>query len=99
MEEKEAFKKRPSRYVDKHIQQQQHDEEKEGFTMVSLDESFFVYDTRVRRVWINKEKRPVVRIIGSHKHKHSCLFGAISIEGNEFLDSMISSMAIHFYLF
>ena len=97
MEEKEAFKKRPSRYVDKHIQQQQHDEEKEGFTIVSLDESFFVYDTRVRRVWINKEKRPVVRIIGSHKHKHSCLFGAISIEGKQlFRQHMIYSMVIHF---
>jgi len=86
--------------VDKHIQQQQqqqHDEEKEGFTIVSLDESFFVYDTLVRRVWINKEKRSVVRITGSHKHE--CLCGAISIEGNQFLDSMISSMAIHFYLF
>jgi len=52
-----------------------------GFTLVSTDESFFFYDSLVRRVWIDKEKRPVVRIIGSHKH--SCLFGAISMEGKQ----------------
>ena len=60
----------------KHIQQK----EEEGFTLVSLDESFFFYDSIVRRVWIDKEKRPVVRVTGSHKH--SCIFGAINIEGN-----------------
>ncbi|MDQ6723640.1 MAG: hypothetical protein M3Z01_05175 [Thermoproteota archaeon] len=37
--------------VDKHIQQQQQDKEKEeGFTIVSLDESFFFYDSLVRRI-------------------------------------------------
>ena len=51
-----------------------------GFTIVSLDESFLFYDSLVRRVWIDKEKRPVVRITGSHNH--SCLFGVIrSMEG------------------
>lgn len=29
-------------------------------------------------MWIDKNKRPIVRITGSHKH--SCIFGAISIE-------------------
>src|SRR4051795_6025169 len=60
--------------VDKQLQE-------EGFTLVSLDESFFFYDSLVRRVWIDKEKRPVVRITGSHKH--SCLFGATSLEGKQ----------------
>ena len=60
----------------KHIQQK----EEEGFTLVSLDESFFFYDSIVRRVWIEKEKRPVVRVTGSHQY--SCIFGAINIEGN-----------------
>jgi hypothetical protein len=64
--------------VDKHIQQ---DEEKEGFTLVSLDESFFFYDSLVRMVWIDENKRPIVRITGSHKY--SCIFGAISIEGKQ----------------
>jgi len=45
---------------------------------VSLDESFLFYDTLVRRVWIDATKRPVVRMTGSHKH--SCLFGAISMD-------------------
>jgi hypothetical protein len=49
--------------VNKHIQQQE--EEKEGFTVVSLDESFFFYDSIVRRVWIEDNKRLIVRITGS----------------------------------
>ena len=39
----------------------------EGFTTVSLDESFFFYDSLVRRVWIYKDYRPVVKVAGSHK--------------------------------
>ena len=75
MEEKEAFKKRPNKYLwmcSSSKQQQQED----GFTIVSLDESFFFYDSLVRRVWIDENKRPIVRVTGSHKH--SCIFGAIS---------------------
>jgi hypothetical protein len=52
--------------------------EQKDFAIVSLDESFFFYDSLVRRVWIDKEKRPVVRITGSHEY--SCLFGAISMD-------------------
>ena len=55
--------------------------QKKGFTLVSLDESFIYYDSLVRRVWIDEKKRPVVRISGSHKH--SCLFGAISLAGKQ----------------
>ncbi len=45
------------------------------------DESFFFYDYLVRRVWIDENKRPVVRVTGSHQH--SCIFGAISIDGKQ----------------
>ena len=55
--------------------------EKKGFTLVSLDESFIFYDSLERRVWIDEKKRPVVKITGSHKH--SCLFGAINMEGKQ----------------
>jgi hypothetical protein len=37
------------------------------FTIVSIEESFFFYDSLVGCVWIDK-KRPVVRVIGSHQH-------------------------------
>ena len=60
-------------------QQQQQQETK--FTIVSLDESFFFYDSLVRRVWIDESKRPIVRVTGSHKH--SCIFGAISLDGKQ----------------
>lgn len=46
-----------------------------------MDESFFFYDSLVRRVWIEQDKRPIVRITGSHKH--SCIFGAIGLEGRK----------------
>ncbi len=59
-------------------QQQQQGEEKKGFTIVSIDESFFFYDSLARRVWIDENKRPVVRITGSHQR--SCVFEAISME-------------------
>jgi transposase len=52
-----------------------------GFTVVSLDESFFFYDSLVRKVWIRKDERPVVRITGSHQE--SVLFGATSLEGKQ----------------
>jgi hypothetical protein len=52
--------------------------EKKNFSIVSLDESFFFYDSPVRRVWIDAKKRPVVRITGSHEI--SCLFGAVRMD-------------------
>ena len=48
---------------------------------VSLDESFFFFDSLVRKVWIFKDTRPVVRITGSHQQ--SSLFGAISLDGRQ----------------
>jgi hypothetical protein len=56
-------------------------QKEEGFTVVSMDESFFFYDSLVKRVWISKNERPVVRIIGSHQE--SVLFGATSLEGKQ----------------
>jgi hypothetical protein len=58
----------------------QHEKKKKrkNFTIVSQDESFFFYDSLVRRVWIDAKKRPVVRIICSHEI--SCLFGAVSMD-------------------
>jgi hypothetical protein len=53
----------------------QHRENRKEFEIVSLDESFFFYDSLVRKVWIDAKKRPVVRIMGSHEI--SCLFGAV----------------------
>ncbi len=57
--------------------QEQQQQEDVGFAVVSLDESFFFYDYLVRRVWIDENKRPIVRVTGSHKH--SCIFRAISL--------------------
>jgi hypothetical protein len=54
---------------------------REGFTVVSLDESFFFYDSLVRKVWIEENSRPVVTVTGSHRH--SCLFGALGLDGRQ----------------
>jgi transposase len=52
-----------------------------GFTAASMDESFFFFDSIIRKVWIFRSTRPVVRITGSHQH--SCLFGAIGLDGRQ----------------
>jgi hypothetical protein len=52
-----------------------------GFTVVSMDESFFFFDSLVRKVWTKKNSRPVAIITGSHKN--SCVFGAMSLEGKQ----------------
>ncbi len=51
------------------------------FIVVSTDEVFIFYDSLVKRVWIEDDKRPVGMVTGSHKH--SCLFGAISLDGKQ----------------
>ena len=63
------------------MDKQQEQEQQESFTIISTDESFFFHDSLIRRVWIDESKRPIVRVTGSHKH--SCIFGAISMEGNQ----------------
>ena len=65
-----------------------------GFTAISLDESFFFFDSLVRKVWIFKNTRPVVRITGSHQQ--SCLFGAVSLDREDsYSDSIIISTKTH----
>ena len=81
LEEKDAFKKRSPRYLWISILKNKEQEQDSGFTVESSDESFFFYDSLVRRVWIDEKKRPIVRVTGSHKH--SCIFGAIRLGGKQ----------------
>ena len=67
--------------MDVQQQQQQQCEKKKEFAIVSTDESFFFYDSLARRVWIARDKRPVVKVTGSHQY--SCLFGAASMDGRQ----------------
>jgi hypothetical protein len=54
-------KKRSSRYLWISISSNSNSSSKKEFTIISTGESFFFYDSLVRRVWIDKEnKRPVV---------------------------------------
>jgi hypothetical protein len=48
------------------------------FTAVSLDESFFFFDSFIRRILIYKDSRPVVTITGSYKNLS--MFGATSLK-------------------
>src|SRR6478735_9421092 len=41
----------------------------------------FFYDSLVRRILIDGNNRPIVRITGWHKH--SCIFGTINMEGKQ----------------
>jgi len=71
-EEKEDFKKRAENLLNNLP---------EGFTAVSLDESHFIYDSLIRRVWIEGSSRRVAKVTGSHKHL--CAFGALSLDGRQ----------------
>ncbi|GIU71234.1 MAG: hypothetical protein KatS3mg003_0736 [Candidatus Nitrosocaldaceae archaeon] len=46
-----------------------------------LDESIFVYDVIVKKVWIYKDYRPIVKIIGSHNK--TFVFGSLSIDNKQ----------------
>jgi len=87
---KRGFQKKIEQiFMDVQQQQQQH-----GFSVVSLDESFFFYDSLVRRVWFDGNSRPIARITGSHKH--SCIFCTICLGGKQlFRQHMTNSMVIH----
>jgi hypothetical protein len=82
-EEKDVFKKKIAHIlVDKQEQQKQKQHHETEFILVSLYESFFFYDSLIRRVWIEENNRPIVKVTGSHKR--SCIFGgAISMEDKQ----------------
>ena len=61
-------------------QQKQH-QEQENVTTIYIDELFFLYDSLARCIWIDKNKRTVFRVTGSHQH--SSIFEARSIEGKQ----------------
>ena len=49
-----------------------------GFTTVLIDESFFFFDSFVKKMWVDpRECKPVVRTT-TGSHRHFCMFGAIS---------------------
>ena len=52
-----------------------------GFTVVVEDESIFIHDALVRRMWVPEGKRPIVITTGSHQKTH--VFGALSIDGKQ----------------
>ena len=60
-----------------------------------MNHSFF-YDSLVRKVWIRKDERPVVRITGSHQE--SVLFGATSLEGKQLFRQYMTGLMKHTFL-
>ena len=52
------------------------------FTIVSLDESVFIQDVEVRRVWAMEATRPI-RIAAANMHGRTVLFGAMSLDGRQ----------------
>lgn len=50
-------------------------------TVVCEDESIFVYDSVVRKVWARKGTSPIVVKTGSHKK--TCVFGSVSSDGRQ----------------
>ena len=53
-----------------------------GFAIVSLDESIFIQDVKVRRVWAMEGTRPI-RIAAANMHGRTVVFGAMSLDGRQ----------------
>ena len=53
----------------------------DDFTVAVEDESIFVHDTLVRKMWTPEGKRPIVITTGSHKK--TCVFGTITSDGRQ----------------
>ena len=51
------------------------------FTAVSLDESFFFFDSFIRSVWIYTDSKPVVT--KTRSHRNLSMFGPISLKGKQ----------------
>ena len=51
------------------------------FTAVSLDESFFFFDSFIRSVWIYMDSKPVVT--KTRSHRNLSMFGPISLKGKQ----------------
>lgn len=52
-----------------------------GWAIVVEDESIFIYDVKVRKIWAIKGSRP--RILTTGSHKKICWFGALSDDGRQ----------------
>lgn len=50
----------------------------DGWEVVCMDESIFIFDALVRRVWAIRRRRPIVLVRG--RHKRTCVFGALSLK-------------------
>ena len=53
----------------------------EGWDVIEQDESIFIYDAIVRKVWALKGSKPRVKVTGSHQK--SFVFGALSLSGRQ----------------
>jgi hypothetical protein len=69
----------------------------QGFTTVSLDESFFFFDSLIRKVWIEENSGPIITLTCSHGY--FCIFGAIGLDRKSSFANMINLMRIHFMNF
>ena len=66
----------------------------QGFTVAIQDESIFIHDILVKRkLWLPKRIRPVVTTTGSHQK--TCVFGTVTLDGNNSSLSMICLTRIH----
>ena len=60
-----------------------------------MNRSFSLIRLSGKYVWVNKNTRPVVIVSGSHKH--SCLFGALSLDGRQLFKQQYDNDEDAFY--
>jgi DDE superfamily endonuclease len=66
--EKKQFQKRP-RCIAK------------DFTVAVEDESVFIRDTLIRKMWTPKGKHPIITVTGSHQR--TCVIGTLTMDGKQ----------------
>jgi DDE superfamily endonuclease len=54
----------------------------DGFTVAVEDESMFIHDALIRRMWTPNGKRPIVTVTGSHQK--TFVFGTLTMDGKQF---------------
>lgn len=67
---------------------------KKPWKVVAEDESIFVYDVKLRKVWVLKGSKPIMLTTGSHRR--TVLFGALASDGTQLFRQKMNGDAKNF---
>lgn len=68
--------------------------DKKKWRVVVQDESIFVYDVKIRKIWVLKGSKPVILTTGSHQR--TVAYGALADDGTQFFRLKANGDEDHF---